>query len=151
MSDATPVANDRPMTRQEVMAMLLRGVAEDVLAYRSLQGLLDQQFDAIVRHQGERLTSIGETILPALQAMEARRVQRVNLVTTLLGPDAGIAQAVNLLKGVSRHTLESNWAELELMVVDCKRRNIRNSTLLTEQYSIMQRVLHGEDQIYAPF
>jgi flagella synthesis protein FlgN len=26
----------------------------------------------------------------------------------------------------------------------------RNGDLLVEQYSIMQRVLHGEEQIYAP-
>jgi len=130
--------------------MLLRGVAEDVLAYRSLQDLLDQQFDAIVRHQAERLTSVGETILPALQAMEARRVHRVSLVATLLGADAGMSEVFNLLKGPSRLALEGNWAELEQMVVDCKRRNTRNSILLTDQYSIMQRVLHGEDQIYAP-
>lgn len=145
-----PATSSKPVTRQEVMAMLLRGVAEDVAAYRGLQDLLDQQFDAIVRHQTARLTSIGETILPALQAMDARRRQRVGLVASLLGPDAGMDQVVNLLKGASRATLESNWAELEQMVVDCKRRNIRNSTLLTDQYTIMQRVLHGEDQIYAP-
>lgn len=132
------------------MALLLRGVAEDVLAYRNLQDLLDQQFDAIVRHQAERLSSIGETILPALQAMEMRRQQRLGLVASLLGLDAGMAQVVNLLKGTSRLALESNWADLERMVIECKRRNIRNSTLLTEQFTIMQRVLHGEDQIYAP-
>ena len=31
-----------------------------------------------------------------------------------------------------------------------KRLNARNSALLTEQFSIMQRVLHGEEEIYAP-
>jgi flagella synthesis protein FlgN len=36
------------------------------------------------------------------------------------------------------------------MVIDCKLAGKRNSDLLVEQYSIMQRVLHGEDQTYAP-
>ena len=39
---------------------------------------------------------------------------------------------------------------LEQMVLECKRLNARNSEFLTEQYSIMQRVLHGEEDTYAP-
>jgi len=30
------------------------------------------------------------------------------------------------------------------------RMTLRNGSLLAEQYSVMQRVLHGEEQIYAP-
>ncbi|HEV7816298.1 MAG TPA: flagellar protein FlgN, partial [Janthinobacterium sp.] len=100
--------------------------------------------------QSARLTELGDTIMPELKTMEARRRQRVGLVAALLGPEAGMRQVFDLLKGGSRLALESNWSELEHMVLDCKRRNTRNSALLTEQYSIMQRVLHGEDQIYAP-
>jgi flagella synthesis protein FlgN len=96
------------------------------------------------------LTELGDTIMPELKTMEARRRQRVGLVAALLGPEAGMRQVFDLLKGGSRLALESHWSELEHMVLDCKRRNTRNSALLTEQYSIMQRVLHGEDQIYAP-
>ncbi len=43
-----------------------------------------------------------------------------------------------------------DWVALEQMVLECKRLNARNSDLLTEQYSIMQRVLHGEEDTYAP-
>lgn len=132
------------------MLALLRGVADDVVAYTSLLEMLDQQFDAIVQHRTERLTQLGEIILPSIEAMEARRQERVTLVATLLGPDAGMAQVFTLLKGATRQMLEEHWLSLEKMVTECKRRNIRNSELLTEQYSIMQRVLHGEEQLYAP-
>jgi len=42
------------------------------------------------------------------------------------------------------------WAELEQTVVACKRATTRNTALLTEQFSVMQRVLHGEEHTYAP-
>lgn len=132
------------------MLALLRGVADDVAAYTSLLALLDQQFEAIVHHRTDQLTRLGEIILPAIEAMENRRQERVALVGTLLGPDAGMSQVFTLLKGATRQMLEEQWLSLEKMVTECKRRNIRNSELLTEQYSIMQRVLHGDEQLYAP-
>jgi len=32
----------------------------------------------------------------------------------------------------------------------CKDATLRNGQLLAEQHGIMQRVLHGEEQLYAP-
>ncbi len=136
--------------RQEAMTRLLRGIADDVPAYRALLLLLDEQFDAALRHQSARLAVLAEQIGAAVDAIELRRQERVALVATLLGPGGTLAGAAALLKGATRQNLESNWAELEQMVLECKRRNTRTSTLLTEQYGIMQRVLNGEDQIYAP-
>jgi len=46
--------------------------------------------------------------------------------------------------------MEGDWKALEIKVIECKRLGKRNSDLLVEQYSIMQRVLHGEELIYAP-
>lgn len=145
-----PAHASTPSARQQAMLALLRGVADDVAAYTSLLDLLEQQFDAIVRHQSAQLAQLSEIILPAIEAMEARRRERVALVAVLLGADAGMAQVFILVKGATRQMLEEQWLALEKMVVECKRRNTRNSELLTEQYSIMQRVLHGEEQLYAP-
>ena len=46
--------------------------------------------------------------------------------------------------------MEADWNTLEQAVITCKAVSKRNADLLVEQYSIMQRVLHGEEQIYAP-
>jgi flagella synthesis protein FlgN len=35
-------------------------------------------------------------------------------------------------------------------VRDCKEATARNGNLMADQYTVMQRVLHGEDQLYAP-
>ncbi|MEG1055633.1 MAG: flagellar protein FlgN, partial [Janthinobacterium sp.] len=82
--------------------------------------------------------------------LDARRRQRVSLVTALLGPKAEMAQLFALLQEDARSKAQADWSALEQMVLECKRLNSRNSELLTEQYSIMQRVLHGEEDTYAP-
>lgn len=136
--------------RQQALAALLRGVAEDAQAYPALLQLLEQQFDAAVRHQNARLVELAAEITRVVEAMQERRARRVAQAALLLGPQARMDQVFALLKGASRATLESQWAELEKMVLECKRLNQRNSSLLTDQFSIMQRVLHGEENIYAP-
>jgi flagella synthesis protein FlgN len=36
------------------------------------------------------------------------------------------------------------------LVRDCKQATTRNGNLMAEQFTIMQRLLHGEDDTYAP-
>lgn len=138
------------MTRQDAMRALLAGIADDLQAYPALQDLLEQQFQAALRHQGARLGEVAEAISTLVDTLQARRVRRVALAQRLLGPTANMAQAFALLKNAAREKIESDWKTLETMVVECKRLSKRNGDLLLEQHSIMQRVLHGEDQLYAP-
>lgn len=132
------------------MRALLHGVAADLLAYQQLRALLEQQFDGAVRHQSARLHELAEAITTLVDTMEARRAERVALVQRLLGPQGSMAQAFALLKNPARERMEADWRALEDSVRECKRLGKRNSDLLVEQYTIMQRVLHGEEQIYAP-
>ncbi|WP_229213479.1 MULTISPECIES: flagellar export chaperone FlgN [unclassified Duganella] len=149
MSDAASLQSS-PTSRQDAMRQLLAGVADDLLAYAELRGLLEQQFDAAVRHKGPQLTAVAEAISALVDVMQARRTQRVALVQRLLGPAGTMLQAFALLKNSARERMANDWNTLEQMVIECKRLGKRNSDLLVEQYSIMQRVLHGEEQIYAP-
>ena len=136
--------------RQQSMQMLLDGIAADMAAYAELQGLLEQQFEAAVRHQRAALEQIAEAVSALVETMEARRVQRVACAVQLLGPAPSMAQVFALLKPEPRARLQQQWQELEQRVLECKRLGKRNSDLLVDQYTIMQRVLHGEDQIYEP-
>ncbi|MEV4780748.1 flagellar export chaperone FlgN [Burkholderia sp. LMU1-1-1.1] len=138
------------MTRQDAMRALLAGIGDDLRDYPALQDLLEQQFHAALRHQAAQLGQVAEAISALVDTLQARRAQRVALAQRLLGPTANMAQAFALLKNAAREKIESDWKTLETMVVECKRLSKRNSDLLLEQHSIMQRVLHGEDQLYAP-
>ncbi|MDC8756487.1 flagellar export chaperone FlgN [Janthinobacterium fluminis] len=138
------------LTRQQALARLGAGVAEDVSAYQALLLLLEEQFDAALHHRSARLAALGEDVVAVVEAMELRRRQRVALVRALLGAEATMAQAIALCEGEARAGIDAGWRELALLATECKRRNQRNNDLLTDQYTIMQRVLQGEDQIYAP-
>ncbi|OHV96872.1 hypothetical protein AKG95_16350 [Janthinobacterium lividum] len=138
------------MTRQEAVRRVLQGMTDDSVGYAALQTLLEEQFQATLQHQSTRLTALADQVIAAVEPLDARRRQRVSLVTALLGAQGDMPQLFALLQEDARATAERDWIALEQMVLECKRLNARNSDLLTEQYSIMQRVLHGEEDTYAP-
>lgn len=138
------------ITRQEAVRRVLQGMTDDSVGYATLQTLLEEQFQATLQHQSTRLTALADQVIAAVEPLDARRRQRVSLVTALLGPQGDMPQLFALLQENARATAERDWVALEQMVLECKRLNARNSDLLTEQYSIMQRVLHGEEDTYAP-
>jgi flagella synthesis protein FlgN len=132
------------------MRQLLGGIADDLRAYQTLQDLLQQQFQAALRHKASELGPVAEAISTLVDTMQARRALRVALVQRLVGPQGTMLQAFALLKNAARERMETDWSTLEQAVLRCKALSKRNGDLLVEQYSIMQRVLHGEEQIYAP-
>jgi len=145
---ATP--SPPPVSRQEAMRTLLAGIAADMHAYAGLAALLEEQFDAALRHQGPRLGDIAEKITGMVAEADARRIQRVALAQHLNGANGTMAQAFALLKPAAREKMEADWLALEALVIECKRLSKRNADLLVEQHGIMQRVLHGEEHIYEP-
>jgi len=138
------------LTRQQANALLTNGVQLDLREAGAVHALLEQQFDAAVRHRSAELSTLAEQLEPLLEGMDARRKQRVSLVRALLGPQGTMNDYFATLQPAPRTALESAWGELERIVRDCKNATLRNGSLLAEQYSVMERVLHGEEQIYAP-
>ena len=116
------------MTRDQAVARLLDGIQDDLGSCDAIRALLE----------------------PQLEAMEARRVQRVQLVRALLGADATMADLFAKLDAARREAAAGAWRQLEALVRDCKEATARNGSLMAEQYSTMQRLLHGEDATYAP-
>jgi len=112
--------------------------------------LIEAQFEAAIRHQSEQLGDVAKEISALVDVLEARRAQRLELATRLVGPTPSMAQVFALLKPEPRARLEAEWAQLEGMVQAARELGRRNADLLAEQYMIMQRVLHGDDQTYEP-
>ncbi|MGK5023576.1 flagellar export chaperone FlgN [Janthinobacterium sp. RB2R34] len=140
----------KSITRQEAMQRVLQGISDDHQGYAALLVLLEEQFQAALRHQTEQLKMLAEQIVAAVEVLDGRRGQRMSLVNALLGPRPAMASLFALLQADAQARSIAEWEALEQMVVECKRLNTRNSQLLTEQFTTMQRVLHGEDHIYAP-
>ena len=138
------------MTRDQAVARLLDGVQDDLTACAAVRALLERQFQAALRHRGPELALLAEDLMPQLDAMEERRQQRVQLVRALFGPDATMDQLFASLAAPQRSSASAAWAQLERLVRDCKQATARNANLMAEQYSVMQRLLHGENDTYAP-
>lgn len=138
------------LTRAQANALLLEGVNLDLAEATTIHTLLEQQFEAAVRHRSAELTALADGLAPLLESMEARRQQRLQLVRALLGPQATMEQYMASLAPAARVVFEAGWHALEGIVRACKDATTRNGQLLAEQYATMQRVLHGEDVTYAP-
>lgn len=145
MSAASP-----RMTRQQAASALVAGVEQDLGAASAIHALLERQFRAALQHQGQELGALSEELTPALDAMDARRRQRVALVRALHGPEGTMAGFIAAQPEPGRARLAASWGELERLVVLCKSATTRNGNLLAEQFSTMQRVLHNVDGTYAP-
>lgn len=138
------------LTRLQAQTLLEDGVRRDLRDAGAIHALLERQFDAAVRHHGAELTALAAALAPLLDALEGRRRQRLHLVRALLGPQATMAQYVASLAPAAGASVASAWRELERIVIACKAATVRNAALLTEQYSVMQRVLYGEEHLYGP-
>lgn len=138
------------MTRQQAVQALADGIGLDLEAAKAILVLLERQFQAALRHKGSELAALAEELTPALDAMDARRRQRVALVRALHGAEGTMAQFIAAQPEPQRARLASAWTELERLVVACKTATTRNGNLLADQFTTMQRVLHGEEQTYAP-
>ncbi|MGJ7914869.1 flagellar export chaperone FlgN [Massilia sp. LXY-6] len=138
------------LTRDQAIARLLDGIQDDLQACGAIRTLLERQFQAALRHRGAELGALAEELMPQLDAMEQRRQQRVQLVRALHGGTATMDDLMNALPGPQRTRAAADWERLEHLVRDCKQATARNGNLMADQYTVMQRVLHGEEQLYAP-
>lgn len=138
------------MTRDQAVARLLDGIQDDLGACTTIRDLLERQFQAALRHRGTELTALAGELVPQLDAMEGRRQQRVQLVRALFGADATMDDLFGSLPAPQRDRNAGAWEQLERLVRECKQASVRNGSLMADQYSIMQRLLHGEEQTYAP-
>lgn len=142
----------RQATRGEIFRDLAKGVHADLDGYRCLRTLLDEQFEAALHHRTGSLADIAERITDVVDTIELRRAERLELARSLLG-EAGpfdIGSVCGMLSETSRQAFRSSWEALENLVRECKAQNVRNGRLLMDQYEIMQRVLNGEADTYAP-
>jgi flagella synthesis protein FlgN len=137
------------LTRDQAVTRLLDGIQADIQACGAIRALLERQFQAALRHRAAELGELAEALLPQLDTMEQRRQQRVQLVRALHGASATMNDLLNGLAQTQRARAGADWERLEQLVRDCKQATARNGSLMADQYSVMQRVLHGEDQLYA--
>lgn len=138
------------MRRGDALKRLMFEVGSDRNDYRRLHELLEQQFAAALKHDASALAPLNSQILELAERLDAHRRARPALTAAVLGPGkpVSIEAVIDSLSGLPSRALDEWWSELKEMVVRCKALNARNGQLLSAQYEIMQRVLHGESDTY---
>lgn len=135
----------------EVLARLLRDLHADRSAYARLRELLEEQFQAALRHRSEQLGGLAADIVALVEQLDQRRAVRSELLLALLGRNSkpSVEALLQRLSGASAQTLAAAWQGLEQQVIECKALNLRNCQLITDQHALMQRVLGIEEASYA--
>ncbi|NLG77550.1 MAG: flagellar protein FlgN [Xanthomonadaceae bacterium] len=140
------------MKQREVFNRIFAGMRADLQDYRTLRELLEAQFEAALQHRSEALAEIGAKIVALTNVLEQRRAERQRLATRIAprGVRISMEAVTHRLQGASRGAFDMCWKALETAVRDCKALNMRNCRLLMDQYDIMRRVLHTEEDTYVP-
>jgi flagellar biosynthesis protein FlgN len=127
-------------------------VRADIREYHDLRDLLEQQFQAALRHQIESLRAVGERIVERVDGLQRRRAQRLAVAASVTGaaPLAAHAALQRRLTGRPAALLQDWTAQLQALVGECQQMNQRNCALITDQHEIMRRVLNQEESTYAP-
>ena len=138
------------LAREEAVARLAHGIGLDLAGYRELGVLLERQFEAALAHRAQPLRELADAVVAQVESIETRLHERRALVRALAGDDGTVEDAIAAAPAARRAAMASGWRALARLVRDCKQRNGRNAQLLMDQHAIMQRVLHGEEPLYAP-
>ncbi|HVL44681.1 MAG TPA: flagellar protein FlgN [Acidovorax sp.] len=136
------------MNRSSTLQRLVAGMDADLPQYRALETLLQEQFQAMLRHDSGELEALAPRILASVDTLEQRGRQRGALLAQLL-PGAAPATLHALLErlpSASRAVVQSRWTTLEQLVRECKEHNARNGRLIADQQAILQRVLRGKEE-----
>ena len=119
----------------------------EVMAYRKLSGMLDEQFQTAQCLDTASLARISDAIAHEVSRLNERHRERAQLLTTA----SSLVLRLPAARGKLAHeALEKRRTELKKLAVQCKASTLRNGQLLASQYDTMQRVLRGEQHTYAP-
>lgn len=146
----------QPATPAQALLRLAAGVHADVGDYERLRERLEAQFDASLHHDGGRLAWLADEIVALCNTLDGRRHERNGLLRVFaaalkgLSPADAVPALLAHLPGSRRVAAADDWANLRLLVRECKALNVRNGRLLMDQHEIMQRVLKDGDDVYAP-
>ncbi|HET9643004.1 MAG TPA: flagellar export chaperone FlgN [Burkholderiaceae bacterium] len=148
---AAPRSAGRAQALDAALRRLLQGIEADTAACAQLKPLLQQQFDAALRHNAQALAALAMQITALVESMGANRAERVALLKRLVdasGEDA-MERCLARLPEPLRAPWRERWDGLCASVAECKRLNVRNGQLLMDQYEIIQRVIGVAEVTYA--
>ncbi|MCC4596688.1 flagellar protein FlgN [Xanthomonas campestris pv. phormiicola] len=134
------------MLQASVLARVIGELDQEVLLYRKLADLLEQQYRAAATADDRSLKQLCEALTMQLEAIEARHRARN---PSLLGLIALLARQGEDTAPTAP-TLQARCRELKQLALTCKSLCMRNGERLAAHYDSLHQALHGERHTYAP-
>lgn len=121
-------------TTEQVKALLL-DIRQDTLHYDSLVSLLQQQREAMITCDVDKMGKLNEELLTIYQRLHDSSRRRSTTLKNLNLPEngVGISRIVPKLPSPLAEHAQSWWETLEAQASFCQQLNERNGLLLTSQ------------------
>ena len=140
-----------PLDPSLLLRNLCEGLRADEEGHTRLEELLEQQFQAALRHETARMTALSDEVLAQVETLERQRDAQRRLLGLLLGRQERptLRALIRRLPPASAEPLARQWQALQSGINRCKTLNLRNCRLLSEQRALMQQQLGQEEHLYA--
>lgn len=134
-----------------MLRQLTDGLRADLAAYDELRELLNQQFNAALKHDADQMSELSARILTQVAALDVQRARRRELLVSLLGSavEPSVRMLLQRLPASTAQPIAVLWRALEQALTACKTLNLRNCQLITEQQALMQQLMGREEHVYA--
>ncbi len=134
-----------------MLRQLTDGLRHDLAAYDDLRELLNQQFNAALKHDADQMSELSARILTQVATLDVQRARRRDLLVSLLGSavEPSVRTLLQRLPASAAQPIAVLWRALEQALTACKTLNLRNCQLITEQQALMQQLMGREEHVYA--
>ncbi len=134
-----------------MLRQLSDGLRQDLSAYDDLRELLNQQFNAALKHDADQMSELSARILTQVAALDVQRARRRELLVSLLGSavEPSVRSLLQRLPASTAQPIAVQWRALEQALTACKTLNLRNCQLISEQQALMQQLMGREEHVYA--
>ena len=148
---ASPVRPGPDSPAATMLRQLTDGLRQDLAAYDGLRGLLEQQFNAALKHDADQMSELSAQILTQVAALDVQRARRRELLVALLGSavEPSVRHLLQRLPASTAQPIAVQWRALEQALTVCKTLNLRNCQLISEQQALMQQLMGREEHVYA--
>ncbi|MCG3863982.1 MULTISPECIES: flagellar protein FlgN [unclassified Photobacterium] len=128
--------------KQQMIAVLIKDIQCDIVDYRQLYQLMQQQHQCYLKFDGELLSRLTEQQLPLLKQLTQRSQLRTKQLHKLGLPinNQSMNKLIHALPNAIQSKLQQQWHTLETLVKQCHKLNQRNGVLSANFSELLNQV-----------
>ncbi|MHA1066884.1 flagellar protein FlgN [Enterobacter ludwigii] len=136
----------------DCIRQLILGINLDVASYQEMEMLLKEQNNNLIRRNNPAICDNNTKQIELLKTLRSRAERRVRLMQSLglCASNDALKQLASKLPHAASDKLLTQWHQLEMSVVRCKKLNDYNGKLLANQQLTLRTLLKKQDVFYQP-